>query len=286
MKVICTLIVFSFTHFVSSQANLKGVWQGVMLKNGAKDSESTILFLDLDTDGKTINGKTREELYKTDFYYIQKIKGSIDNSILSIKQSVVEKKKISSRITICSVDMTLTYVDSTGYLSGTYVSNTCRGNSGKIILFRSGSKFSTGDSTIISHYWRDRFLNDLKKGRKAPEIQELERKNFKFQPIYFDHDKAEIKPEFETYLNKMARVVNGHSDLRIKITGHTDADGSDLYNVDLSSRRAKAIQDFFLQRGLESFKLVIDFKGEKMPVDNNQTPEGKQHNRRVDFEFI
>ena len=84
----------------------------------------------------------------------------------------------------------------------------------------------------------------------------------------------------------MARVVNGHSDLRIKIIGHTDADGSDIYNIDLSARRAKAIQEYFLKCGLESFKLVIDFKGEKMPIDNNQTSEGKQHNRRVDFQFI
>jgi outer membrane protein OmpA-like peptidoglycan-associated protein len=126
----------------------------------------------------------------------------------------------------------------------------------------------------------------LLKGRKAPEIQELERKNFQFQPIYFDHNKAEIKPEFYNYLAKMARVVNGHSDLRIKIIGHTDADGSDIYNIDLSARRAKAIQEYFLKCGLESFKLVIDFKGEKMPIDNNQTSEGKQHNRRVDFQFI
>lgn len=278
------ILIFSCTAF--AQPHLEGVWQGVLQKDGAKENESVVFFLELDVNGKTVTGKSREEFYKSDYYVIQQLKGNIENATVTLKQFLVEKKAVSSRNTVCSLDMTLTYVDSTGYLAGKYVSNTCRGNTGKIILYRSKIKFSAADSTLIGHYWRDRFLTDLKKGRKAPEIQEMERKNFVFQPIYFDHDRAEIKPEFYAYLSKMARVVNGHSDLRIRITGHTDADGSDIYNVDLSSRRAKAIQDFFLKCGLEAFKVVIDFKGEKMPVDNNETPEGKQKNRRVDFEFI
>lgn len=279
------LVTLFFSFQLLAQPVLKGVWQGVLLKDGEKETESTIIFLELEVNGKTLSGKTREEYYKTDYYSIQKVKGTVEGTKISVNQSMVEKKKIS-RQTICSVDMNLTYTDSTGYLSGTYISSTCRGNSGKVILYRSTVKFGTGDQPLATHYWRDRFLTDLKKGRKAPEIQEMERKNFQFQPIYFDHDKAEIKPEFYAYLSRMARVVNGHSDLRIRITGHTDADGSDIYNVDLSARRAKAIQDYFIQCGLEPFKVIIDFKGEKMPVDNNQTPEGKQRNRRVDFEFI
>ena len=84
----------------------------------------------------------------------------------------------------------------------------------------------------------------------------------------------------------MIKVVEGHTDLRVKVTGHTDADGSDAYNDDLSKRRAEAIIKFFTDRGLSRDRLEFDFKGEKQPVDNNDTPEGKQHNRRVDFKFI
>jgi OOP family OmpA-OmpF porin len=81
-------------------------------------------------------------------------------------------------------------------------------------------------------------------------------------------------------------MVKSHSDLRIKITGHTDADGSDRYNEKLSQKRAKALIQFFENNGLEKSRVVIDFKGEKQPVDSNKTPEGKQRNRRVDFTFI
>ena len=84
----------------------------------------------------------------------------------------------------------------------------------------------------------------------------------------------------------MVRVVDGHSDLRIKVTGHTDSDGSDSYNEDLSRRRAEALINFFVSQGLSKDRIVLDFKGEKEPVDTNNTPEGKQKNRRVDFSFI
>lgn len=286
MKNLILIILIHFSVNLNSQVNLKGNWQGVLLKDGQKSSESEIFYLSIEMDGYSINGKSREEFYKSTNYIIQKTKGSVYRNEIKITQFIVEKKKISSKISVCSLDLDLHYIDSTGYLEGTYLSNSCRGNTGKIILYRSTVTFSDADPVLIDHSWRDRFLLDLSKGRKAPEIQELERKNFQFQPIYFDHDKAEIKPEFYNYLAKMARVVNGHSDLRIKIIGHTDADGSDIYNIDLSARRAKAIHEYFLKCGLESFKLVIDFKGEKMPIDNNQTNEGKQHNRRVDFQFI
>ncbi len=282
-------LVFFFAFsawFASSQTNLSGLWQGVLMKDGAKELEYTVFFLQLDVQGNNVTGKTREEFYKTDFYTIQRVKGSAESNQLKLQQLTVEKKKISSKLSVCSMDFQLAYIDSTGYLTGKYVSNTCRGNTGKIVLYRSKARFQEADTVTIGHYWRDRFLTDLKKGRKAPEIQELERKNFQFQPIYFDYDQAEIKPEYYAFLSKMARVVNGHSDLRIRITGHTDADGSDLYNVDLSAKRAKAIQEYFLKCGVETFKVVIDFKGEKRPVGSNQTPEGKQQNRRVDFEFI
>jgi outer membrane protein OmpA-like peptidoglycan-associated protein len=81
-------------------------------------------------------------------------------------------------------------------------------------------------------------------------------------------------------------MVKSHSDLRILITGHTDSDGSDVYNIDLSKRRAAALEHFFESNGLQKSRVEIDFKGEKEPVDKNDTDSGKQKNRRVDFSFI
>jgi outer membrane protein OmpA-like peptidoglycan-associated protein len=107
-----------------------------------------------------------------------------------------------------------------------------------------------------------------------------------FQPIYFDYDQAIIRSEYTDFLKRMIRVVNGHSDLRIKVTGHTDSDGSDAYNVELSKKRAQALIDFFVTNGLSRDKIEVEFKGESAPIDSNKTPQGKQRNRRVDFAFI
>jgi outer membrane protein OmpA-like peptidoglycan-associated protein len=137
-----------------------------------------------------------------------------------------------------------------------------------------------------THLWKHRFIQNYKKGYPAPEVMKIEQQNFKFQPIYFDHDESEIKPAFFEYLNRMARVLDGIHDLRVEITGHTDAVGTDQYNIGLSERRAKAIKDYFKEQGIDPGKLEIDFKGKRQPIDTNKTKEGKQKNRRVHFKFI
>ncbi len=284
-KLFLTLILLNvFSTY--SQVDLKGTWQGVIIKDGQKTEQGNILFLNLTLSGKTVEGKSREEYYSTDFYAVKKIKGEFSENLLKFKQMMIEKKKSNSKTTWCLFEANLKYNDSTGYLEGRYQSTDCRQNSGKIILYRSTALFSNDEKTILNQSWIEVFKNDLKIGLNAPEIRMKERSEFVFEPIYFDVDEAIIKQEYETFLLKMIRIVNGHSDLRVQITGHTDSDGSDLYNEDLSRRRSQAIIDFFVAHGIKVDKLNIEFKGEKNPIDSNKTPEGKKHNRRVDFEFI
>ena len=287
MKFIFLLFALLYSLSTFSQMNFNGIWQGIMTRDGAKMNESNIFFLEIATIDKNLTGRSREELNKTDFYVVQKLKGSILDSVtFKFKQYVIEAKKNNPKITWTPIEGKLTFDTLTGYLSGTYTNLTGRKSSGKIIMYRSNATFSNNDMIMLHQSWRDVFIQDLHQKRKAPIIRDWERKNFVFEPIYFDYDKDILKEEYFNYLTDMTRVVLDHTDLRIKITGHTDADGSDIYNKDLSARRAKAIQDFFIKQGLPVHKLVIDFKGEAQPVDNNKTEDGKQRNRRVDFEFI
>lgn len=265
---------------------LSGIWQGIMIKDGSSNDQSTLVFANFEiTDGK-VSGNTRNEMYDTDMFAVKKIRGTSTQNKLSFSEFVIEKKKNNSKINWCNISADLEYDDSTGYLTGRYTSSDCKRNNGKIILYRSKSEFPKDEESALSQVWYTRFLIDLKKGYNAPEIRETERKNFVFQPIYFDYDKDELKQEYFQFLIKMVRVVDGHSDLRIKVTGHTDSDGSDAYNDDLSKRRAEALINFFVSQGLSKDRIVLDFKGEKEPIDTNNTPEGKQKNRRVDFSFI
>jgi OOP family OmpA-OmpF porin len=287
MKTLClSIILFVLSVSTFGQTILTGTWQGILVRNGSTIQQATIIHLSIPSNDKEFTGKSREEIHETDLYALKKIKGNLGEKNLSFQQTFTEKKKTNSKTTWCMLSATMSYNDSTGYLEGKYTSTDCRNNSGKIILYRSTEAFPDSDKSTSNQSWFASFVSDYSNGYFAPEVRKRERDRFKFVPIYFDYDLAEIKPEYHDFLVRLIRVVNGHSDLRIKVTGHTDADGSDQYNLDLSKRRAEAIIAFFNTHGLSKDRLEIDFKGESVPVDNNSTPEGKQHNRRVDFSFI
>jgi OOP family OmpA-OmpF porin len=68
-------------------------------------------------------------------------------------------------------------------------------------------------------------------------------------------------------------------------TGHTDSVGTDAYNQRLSERRAAAVKDYLVSKGIPASKITTIGKGESQPVATNKTAEGRQKNRRVDIEF-
>lgn len=282
LLIACWFAVFSV---VSASAQLIGNWQGLLIQDGQSYDKATIIYLEITGSGDFV-ARSREEIPGKDGFVVKKLKGKVDKGHAEFKQFVVEKKKDIAGIRWCNMDLKVDYVDTTGYLQGTFVSVECKGSKGRIICYRTKEKLTTEATVKELQSWRPILVEDLKKGRKSLELRDMERKNFQFRPIYFDYDKTDIKEEFKPFLNAMVKVVNGHSDLRIKVVGHTDADGSDGYNIDLSQRRAQAIIDYFVAQGLMRDRIQIEFKGEKEPVGDNTTEDGKQLNRRVDFSFI
>jgi outer membrane protein OmpA-like peptidoglycan-associated protein len=101
--------------------------------------------------------------------------------------------------------------------------------------------------------------------------------------IYFAFDKSDFSTDSKTdkYLEQSLIYLNENAQARLNITGHTDAVGSDEYNQALGLRRAQSMQNFFESRGMPSGKIQIESKGEKDPVDNNNTPAGRANNRRA-----
>lgn len=275
------LVIFSLFVTFFLDAQIEGVWKGLLIKDGQKPDQASIIYFDL---GK--EPITREEMTAKEGYVVRQLKIESKGNTIKAKQSTILKKKDVYGNRWCMLDFELSFVDSTGYLQGKFYSLECKGVSGKVVCFKVNETVSREKTIIELQSWRPIFAEDLKNGRKSKEVRETERKNFHFEPIYFDYDKAEIRPEYSSFLNRIVYVINGHSDLRVRVTGHTDADGSDQYNDGLSERRAQAIIDFFVKAGLKRDRIVIDFKGEKVPVGDNHSSAGKQLNRRVDFEFI
>ena len=287
MRLIFSTILILFSSLIHADPiDMNGTWQGVIIPAGQKIKDGTLLYAEFKIVNGKLTGSMRDEVYETDYYAVKLIEGDIKNETLNFKQIVVEKSKKTSSNKWCRLNGSLTYNPNNGYLTGKYTSSDCKRATGEIILYKADFEFVNSENMTLSHIWFDQFVKDYNDGLSAPVIRELERKNFVFEPIYFDYDKFEIRPEHEEFLNRMIKVVKGHSDLRVLVTGHTDSDGSDQYNDILSQNRAKAIIAYFESHGLNKDRLEFDFKGEKSPIDTNNTPEGKQRNRRVDFKFI
>ncbi len=101
--------------------------------------------------------------------------------------------------------------------------------------------------------------------------------------IRFDVNKATIKPESNGAINKIFKLMKKHSDVRFSVEGHTDGDGDDKNNLQLSEKRAQAVMDRLIELGINADRLEFKGLGESKPLDNNSTAEGKANNRRVEF---
>jgi OOP family OmpA-OmpF porin len=101
--------------------------------------------------------------------------------------------------------------------------------------------------------------------------------------INFDFDKSNIKPEFRPVLDEGASILMKNPDIRVVIEGHTDAMGSVEYNQRLSERRAAAVYDYFLNKGVSSSRMRSVGYSELRPVATNATEEGRALNRRVEL---
>lgn len=102
--------------------------------------------------------------------------------------------------------------------------------------------------------------------------------------IYFDVNKDVVKPESYGTLKEIAQVLKDNPDVKVKIVGHTDSDGDDALNLDLSRRRGAAVKSELVKSfGIHASRLESDGMGEKQPVAKNDTPADKALNRRVEF---
>ncbi len=102
--------------------------------------------------------------------------------------------------------------------------------------------------------------------------------------IYFDVNKDVVKPESYGTLKEIAAALTENPGVRVKIFGHTDADGDDAKNMDLSKRRAASVKEELIKTfGIDGSRFETDGKGESQPVAPNDTPANKALNRRVEF---
>lgn len=101
--------------------------------------------------------------------------------------------------------------------------------------------------------------------------------------VHFDFDKATLRPDAKAILNEAAALLAKHERVVVEVAGHTDSTGPEDYNQGLSERRAQAVQDYLVEKGVRASRLSSKGYGESMPVASNDTKEGRAENRRVEL---
>jgi outer membrane protein OmpA-like peptidoglycan-associated protein len=104
--------------------------------------------------------------------------------------------------------------------------------------------------------------------------------------ITFEVDQATLKSNFVEVLHSVTLVLNEYKSTMIEVAGHTDSTGSDSYNQKLSQRRATAVSNVLVNDGVQELRIDTVGYGETRPIANNNTPAGRQQNRRVELTLL
>lgn len=104
--------------------------------------------------------------------------------------------------------------------------------------------------------------------------------------VTFETGKATLQETSYAYLDDVIAVLRQYPGTRIVIEGHTDNEGEEATNLELSRQRAEMIKRYFTDKGIDAGRISVNGYGESRPVDTNDSAEGRQHNRRVEIHFI
>jgi outer membrane protein OmpA-like peptidoglycan-associated protein len=104
--------------------------------------------------------------------------------------------------------------------------------------------------------------------------------------VLFDSAKYTLRPAAREKLAKIAGVVSGHAGLQLAVEGHTDSQGGDAYNQQLSEQRGSAVRDYLVEQGMAADAISSQGFGKGRPVASNDTGSGRQQNRRVEIVYL
>jgi OmpA-OmpF porin, OOP family len=149
-----------------------------------------------------------------------------------------------------------------------------------------GSKFSRLCFKLHRGASAGSYISNIKITTAAPDTRNklLTEGKLVTYGIYFDVNKDVVKPESYGALNDIAKILKEASDVKVKIVGHTDSDGDDKLNLELSQRRAASVKNALVKDfGINAAMVETDGKGEGEPVASNDNSTNKALNRRVEF---
>ena len=272
--------------------NNNGRWSTPINLGSPINTPDDDLFFVLAANGKTgfyasNRGAQTKNIYRIDFIELERPQEEVKSSSpnLTILKGVITDKETGKPI-----EAVIEVTDNTkNEIVARYNSNSSTGkyllslpsgtNYGVNIqaegyLFESFS-FDLADTASYQEYIKDVALNKLKAGTKVV-----------LKNIFFDYDKATLRNESIAELTRLVRIMEEYPKLKIEIGGHTDSRGSDEYNNRLSKDRAGSVVNYLIEKGIDTNRLTFKGYGKSQPIATNDTEEGRQENRRVEFKII
>jgi OmpA-OmpF porin, OOP family len=140
------------------------------------------------------------------------------------------------------------------------------------------------DYTSVTGYKEIKFNIGLKVKTVVEVVEEPE--IITLENVYFDFGKSDVKPESYPELDKIVRLMFDNPGIQIEISAHTDNVGTDDYNMRLSQARAESVLNYFVENGIPVNRLSAKGYGSTKPIADNNTEQGRQKNRRVEFKII
>lgn len=108
----------------------------------------------------------------------------------------------------------------------------------------------------------------------------------RLQNIFFDYGKSDLRPESFPELDRVVKLLNENPNMKIEVSGHTDNMGNDSFNMNLSEERAQSVKNYFVSKNINEIRVIAKGYGKNKPVESNETEDGRQLNRRVEFTIL
>jgi outer membrane protein OmpA-like peptidoglycan-associated protein/tetratricopeptide (TPR) repeat protein len=230
----------------------------------------------------------------TDLYQFELYEAARPQPVTYVKAKVYDietKKALSSTVEFNDLKSGITFAKSYSGLDGEF-----------LICLPLGKNYSLNVSKEKYLFYSDNFALEEKNSSKDPYLLEIglqpiheplddgtmltKSKPVILKNVFFETGKADLRPESLTELKQLKKLLEDNKQLKIQLNGHTDDVGSDEDNLSLSDARAKAVYNYLVENGISASRLQSKGFGETQPIDTNDTPEGRQNNRRTEFVVI
>ena len=206
------------------------------------------------------------------------------------KNLTVYRGEIKNQFGEVPEDVEITVTDNeTGEVVGLFYPNSSTGKF--LFILNPGKNYNISYNADGYLFQSENFVVPLESAysiiNKAIELDPLKvGSKIILKNIFFDYDKGTLRPISNVELDKLYILMKKYPKLIVEVSGHSDSKGDDNYNLNLSQQRAESVVNYLTQKGVAKERMIAKGYGKITPIASNETEEGRQLNRRVEYKIL